>query len=90
MGYVLHLSAHELSKKGEVVNLTPREYTLLECFALNPDRAYSRDELIERVWPEESAVDLKVVDVFVSTVRRKLGEGVIDTVRGTGYRLGRS
>jgi DNA-binding response OmpR family regulator len=89
LGYALHLSAHELSKNDEIINLTPREYTLLECFALNPERAYSRNELIERVWPEESNVDLKVVDVFVSTVRRKLGEEMIETVRGVGYRLGR-
>ncbi len=89
LGYTLHLSAHELSKEGEVISLTPREYTLLECFALNPERAYSRTELIERVWPEESDVDTKVVDVFVSTVRRKLGEDIIETVRGVGYRLGR-
>ncbi len=89
LGYSLHLSAHELSKNNEVISLTPREYALLECFALHPERAYTRSELIERIWPEESLVDLKVVDVFVSTVRRKLGEDVIDTVRGIGYRLGR-
>ena len=88
LGYTLHLSAHELSKDGEVVTLTPREYTLLECFALHRERAYTRTELIERVWPEESDVDTKVVDVFVSTVRRKLGEDMIETVRGVGYRLG--
>ncbi len=89
LGYTLHLSAHELSKADEVISLTPREYTLLECFALHSERAYTRDELIERVWPEESDVDTKVVDVFVSTVRRKLGEDIIETVRGVGYRLGR-
>lgn len=88
-GYCLDLAAHEVSRDGEPVSLTPREYALLECFALNPGRAYSRNSLIERVWPEESLVDTKVVDVFVSTVRRKLGEEVIETVRGTGYRLGR-
>jgi DNA-binding response OmpR family regulator len=88
-GYLLHLSAHELSKSGETISLTPREYTLLECLALSPERAYSRNELIGRVWPEESDVDTKVVDVFVSTVRRKLGEDMIETVRGVGYRLGR-
>jgi two-component system response regulator QseB len=90
LGYSLHLSAHELSKNDEtIISLTPREYALLECFALHPERAYTRSELIERIWPEESVVDLKVVDVFVSTVRRKLGEEVIDTVRGIGYRLGK-
>ena len=89
LGYSLHLSAHELSRDGEGVRLTPREYALLECFALHPERAYTRTDLIERVWPEESAVDTKAVDVFVSSVRRKLGEGIIETVRGVGYRLGR-
>lgn len=88
LGLRLDIAAKELLG-GSGVNLTPREYALLECFALNPGRAYSRGALIERVWPEDTAVELKVVDVYVSTVRRKLGEGIIETVRGTGYRLGR-
>jgi DNA-binding response OmpR family regulator len=89
LGYRLHVSKHELSRAEQVVSVTPREYALLECLALHPDRAYTRNELIERVWPEESDVDLKTVDVFVSTVRRKLGEDIIETVRGIGYRLGK-
>jgi DNA-binding response OmpR family regulator len=88
-GFSLDLAAHEVSRAGERVLLTPREYALLECLALSPGRAYSRSSLIERVWPEDTEVDLKAVDVFVSTVRRKLGEDVIETVRGVGYRLGR-
>ena len=88
-GYTLDLAAHQVLKDGQSVPLTPREYALVECFGLNPGRAYSRGSLIERVWPEESEVDTKVVDVYVSTVRRKLGEGLIETVRGMGYRLGR-
>lgn len=86
--YTLDLAAHRVLKAGRVVSLTPREYALIECLGLNPGRAYARDSLIERVWPEDSGVDTKVVDVFVSTVRRKLGEGMIETVRGLGYRLG--
>lgn len=89
LGYTLDIAAHEISKDGKPVQLTPREYALVECFALNPGRAYSRNSLIERAWPEESDVDFKVVDVYVSTVRRKLGESMIETVRGMGYRLGR-
>jgi two-component system response regulator QseB len=88
-GLRLDLGAHEVSRDGERAPLTPREYALVECLALAPGRTYSRSSLIERVWPEDSEVDLKAVDVFVSTVRRKLGEDVIETVRGVGYRLGR-
>jgi DNA-binding response OmpR family regulator len=44
--------------------------------------------LIERVWGGDSSVDTKAVDVYISSMRRKLGETVIETVRGLGYRLG--
>ena len=87
--YVLDLSAHQVLKHHQPMALTPREYALIECLGLNPGRAYSRSSLIERVWPGESEVDTKVVDVYVSTLRRKLGENLIETVRGLGYRLGR-
>lgn len=84
----LDLIGHRVLKRGRPVALTPREYALVECLGLHPGRAFARESLIERVWPEDSEVDTKVVDVFVSTARRKLGEGVIETVRGLGYRLG--
>lgn len=89
LGYALDLAGHEVTKEARSIPLTPREYALVECFALNPGRAYSRESLIERVWPGDSGVDTKVVDVYISSVRRKLGEGLIETVRGLGYRLGR-
>jgi DNA-binding response OmpR family regulator len=89
LGYTLDLAACEVRQDGQVVALTPREYRLMECFAISPGRAYSRSALIERVWPGDTDVDLKTVDVFVFTLRRKLGDGVIETVRGVGYRLGR-
>ena len=89
LGYTLDLAAHEVRLENRPIALTPREYSLLECLALSPGRAYTRSSLIERVWPEESEVEQKVVDVYISTVRRKLGEGMVETVRGMGYRLGR-
>jgi len=88
-GYTLDLAAHEVLKDNQPVPLTPREYALVECLGLNPGRAYTRNSLIERVWPGESEVDTKVVDVYVSSLRRKLGEDFVETVRGLGYRLGR-
>jgi DNA-binding response OmpR family regulator len=87
-GSSLDLNAHRVRRDGRSISLTPLEYSLIECFALNPGRAYSRESLIERVWGGDSSVDTKAVDVYISSVRRKLGEAVIDTVRGLGYRLG--
>lgn len=89
LGYSLNLKAREICHNGQAIALTPREYALIECFGINAGRAFSRNELIERVWAEESQVEQKAVDVYVSILRRKLGEAMIETVRGIGYRLGR-
>ena len=70
-------------------DLTRREFALLELLALHPGRAFSRQDIIERLWSGESGVEPKVIDVYVSTLRRKTAEELIDTVRGLGYRLGK-
>ena len=89
-GFTLDVASHEVGRDGALVRLTPREYALLECFALNPGRTFSRQGLIDRLWAGDKQVDDKIVDVYVASVRRKLGEDVVDTVRGAGYRLGRA
>ena len=85
----MHLNKRQVrAPDGSGVPLTPREFDLLEGFVLQPERAYSRDDLMRRVWSGQPDVDSRVIDVYVGNLRRKLGEGVILTVRGHGYRLG--
>jgi DNA-binding response OmpR family regulator len=75
---------------GTAVELTPREFALLECLLRHPGHALSRDQLIDQAWPLGVAVTPNTVDAFVTFLRRKLGpEGAarIETVRGIGYRL---
>ena len=62
----------------------------LELLALHPGRAFTRDEIIGRLWSGDAGVEAKVIDVYVSTVRRKTEDRLIETLRGTGYRLGRA
>lgn len=73
------------------IDLTVREYELLEFMAQNPRRALSRNLLLSRVWGEESRAETNVVDVYVTYLRKKLeacGEPrLIQTVRGVGYAL---
>jgi two-component system, OmpR family, copper resistance phosphate regulon response regulator CusR len=70
-----------------VVELTAREYALAETFLRHPDQVLSREQLLSHVWGYDFAPESNVVDVYVRYLRRKLGEGVIETVRGMGYRL---
>jgi DNA-binding response OmpR family regulator len=73
------------------IQLTPMEFRLLLTFMRNPGQVLSRDQLLELVWGHPEAVDAGQVKVTVSYLRRKLGDagGLIETVRGFGYRWGR-
>ena len=76
---------------GAPVELTRREFDLLETLARNSGIVLSRERLLELVWGYDFAVDTNVVDVFVSQLRRKLEAGgaprLVHTVRGIGFSL---
>ena len=85
-GWMLDLSGREVLKGELRAELTRREFLLLELLVLHPGRVFGRDEIIERLWGGEDGVEPKVIDVYVSTLRRKTHESLIETVRGSGYR----
>ena len=85
---MLDLRTRRLWRSGVPTTVTGQEYALLECFVLHPRRVLSREEIIDTVWPGVEDVAPKLIDVYVSSLRRKLGEALIETVRGSGYRLG--
>ncbi len=72
---------------ARVVELTAREFALAETFLRHPDQVVSREQLLSHVWGYDFDTGSNVVEVYVRYLRKKLGEGVIETVRGMGYRL---
>jgi DNA-binding response OmpR family regulator len=90
---------HAVTRKGEPVALTNREFALLEQLLLHRGHAVSRVALLETVWNMSSDAGTNVVDVYINYLRRKLDDGpkqqhggpaaaLIQTVRGLGYRIG--
>jgi DNA-binding response OmpR family regulator len=77
----------EVRYQGRNVRLTAKEYQVLELFALSPGRIFAREEILERVWGPGYESDSNLIDVYVKNLRRKLYDGVIQTVRGMGYRM---
>jgi DNA-binding response OmpR family regulator len=82
---------HEVQLRGNLVQLTPREFSLLLTLAEQPGRVFTRAQLLERVWGAEY-YDEHVVDVHVANLRHKLSNTgsdaeLVETVRGVGYRL---
>jgi len=87
---VLDVGAREARRGGRDLGLSAREAELLELFLRNPRQTVSRDEALEQVWGSLSAATRNAVDRYVSYLRQKLGDPpLIETVRGTGFRLGR-
>ena len=82
-----------VTRDGREVNLSPKEYRLLELFMQHPRRVWSRDKLLEQVWGFDYFGDSKTVDVHIRWLREKLEENPsapehLITVRGFGYRFG--
>ena len=81
---------HEVKIKGEIVDLTLKEYELLVLMVKRQGRVFSRDQLLDRIWGTEYDGESRTVDVHIRTLRQKLGdmEHIIKTVRGVGYKVG--
>ncbi len=73
----------------EEISLTPKEFDILECLAIDPGRVRSRQEILEAAWDSNWYGPTKVLDVHIAALRRKLAvQGLIETVYGRGFRLG--
>jgi len=85
-GITLDLRSRRASVGDRVVELTAREFALMEVFLRHSGQVLSREQLLSHVWGYDFDPGSNVVDVYVRYLRRKLGDGVIETVRGMGYR----
>jgi DNA-binding response OmpR family regulator len=89
---VVDAATHEVSRAGEPVQLTAKEFDLLWFLASHPRRVFSRDQLMSRVWGYEAAYDTGTVTVHVRRLREKIEDDpsqprLLETVWGVGYRL---
>ena len=78
---------HEATVGGRTFSLSAREFALLQAFVGHPSQVLSRQELLSMAWDTDFDPGTNLVDVYVGYLRRKLGEALIETVRGSGYRL---
>jgi len=90
-GLEIDRAGHRVTAGGRTVQLGPTEYRLLEFFMAHPDRVYSREQLLDRVWGGNVYVEERTIDVHIRRLRKALEEHGYDrfvqTVRGAGYRF---
>ncbi|MDO4258665.1 MAG: response regulator transcription factor [Actinomycetaceae bacterium] len=83
----LDLRARQVDVNGEKIDLSVREFALMETFMRHPGQVLSREQLLSAVWGFDFDPGSNVVDVYISYLRNKLGKEAVETVRGMGYRL---
>ena len=88
---ILNPATREVTRGGHRIELTPKEYALLEYFLRNPDRVLTRPMIAEHVWNLDFDTFTNVIDVYVNYLRNKIDKGrsrkLIHTLRGSGYML---
>jgi DNA-binding response OmpR family regulator len=86
----LNLATREVRRAGALVELTAREFALLELLLRAPGRVYTRAQILDYVWNYDFDPQTNLVDVYINRLRQKIGDpdsSLIDTVRGVGYRF---
>jgi two-component system, OmpR family, response regulator QseB len=83
----LDLRSRRASIAGRNVELTARQFTMLEVLVRHPDQVLSREQLLSHVWGYDFDPGSNIVDVYIGRLREKLAPDVIETVRGIGYRF---
>ena len=90
-GLSLDAASQRVSAGADAVRLGPTEYRLLRFFMSNPERVYSREQMLDRVWGQNVYVEERTVDVHIRRLRKALAphgfDRFIQTVRGSGYRF---
>ena len=90
-GIEMNIEKHTVTKKGKFVELTQKEFSLLEYFIRNKGKVCRRTRIIEKVWDIHFDYDNSVIDVYINALRKKLDEpgqpSFISTVRGIGYKI---
>jgi len=84
---VIDKTSYTISYKGEQFTLPKKEFELLYFLAQNPNKVFSRDDLLQNIWGSDVYVLARTVDVHIRKVREKIGNGFIKTVKGVGYKF---
>lgn len=84
----IDLAARSISREGQPIPLTAREWVLLEAFLARPGQLLSKAQLEDKLYAFDTGVESNTIEVHISRLRKKLGTNIIETERGLGYRLG--
>jgi len=84
---IIDKSSYSVYKGSQKVVMPKMEFELLNFLSLNPDCLFSREELLKKLWGKDIKILPRTVDVHIRKIRKKIGEGYIETIKGVGYKV---
>lgn len=84
----INTADHQVERANHTIELTAREWAILEAFIQRPNALLSKSQLEERLYEFGAEIESNTIEVYISRLRKKLGFQIVETVRGMGYRLG--
>ena len=84
---IIDRGSYTVSVNDKIITLPKKEFELLYYLAQNPNKVFSRDDLLQNIWSTDVYVLARTVDVHIRKIREKIGEGYITTVKGVGYKF---
>jgi len=86
----IYSNNYTLKYNGKNIDLTSKEFEIIDLLARNPDKVYSREEIIDKIWFGDEFISDRVIDVHISMIRSKIGKNWIKTVRNIGYKFNKN
>lgn len=87
MSIIIDIEKHIILKEGNEIELPKKEFELFQLLSSIPGKVFSRKQIFNIVWGEESSSNERTVDVHIVNLRRKLGNHLIKTIKGVGYKI---
>lgn len=83
----LYINQYQVYRGNEKIEMTPKEFEILQSMFVNLGKVYSREELLMAIWGADFLGDSRTIDVHIKNIRRKLGNDTIKTIKGIGYKV---
>ena len=85
--FIINKDQYSVTKNGSSISLVKKEFELFHLLASKPGKVFTREEIFNRIWDADVIVGDRTIDVHIRKLREKIGEEVIATIKGVGYKF---
>jgi DNA-binding response OmpR family regulator len=85
--FIVDCEKYVVNKKGIIVELSKTEFEIIKLLSQVPGKVFNRTQIFQALWPNDTSIKERTVDVHIVSLRKKLGKDIIKTIKNVGYKL---